>query len=226
MLLSILQAGSVYFGAIAMIDRVAGTTASASYESAYLLRVGVQASTRKNARASDGAETDSQSRTQASTQNSSRTNELTAEEQRQVDELTKIDRRVRQHEAAHMAAGGNLVRGGASYSYTTGPDNKRYAVAGEVSIDTSPGRTPEETIPKAQRIQAAALAPADPSAQDRSVAASSARMAAGARIEVQTQRREAAAEDRSSGAASDLYRGVQQAGNDNGRVGGRLDLFA
>lgn len=59
----------------------------------------------------------------------------------------------------------------ASYSMQTGPDGKRYAIGGEVQIDISPGQTPEETIRKARIIQAAALAPAEPSAQDRSIAA-------------------------------------------------------
>jgi len=96
---------------------------------------------------------------------------LSIEEQRQVDQLVATDRKVRAHEMAHVSAGGELVQGGASFDYQTGPDGKRYAVGGEVSIDTSKGRTPEETIPKAQKIRAAALAPADPSPQDNRVAA-------------------------------------------------------
>jgi hypothetical protein len=49
-------------------------------------------------------------------------------------------------------------------------------VAGEVGIRISPGRTPEETIRIAARVRAAALAPADPSPQDRRVAAQATRM--------------------------------------------------
>ena len=122
---------------------------------------------------------------------------LTAEQQAEVSKLQKIDREVRQHEMAHMAAGAGMVTSGASYTYTRGPDGQNYAVAGEVSIDTSPGRTPEETIARAERIQAAALAPADPSPQDRSVAAQAAQMAAQARQEL------AAAEQEKGGAPAE-----------------------
>lgn len=106
--------------------------------------------------------------------------ELSPEEQKIVAELRARDAEVRAHEAAHMAAGGGLT-GGASFTYQVGPDGQRYAIGGEVSIDASPGNTPQETVMKAQRIRAAALAPADPSAQDRAVAAAAARMEANAR---------------------------------------------
>ena len=109
---------------------------------------------------------------------------LSPDAQRQLDKLKATDRQVRAHEQAHMAAGGALVRGGASYSYQKGPDGQLYAVGGEVSIDVSPGRTPEETISKAAQIRAAALAPADPSGQDRNVAAGAARLEAEARAEL------------------------------------------
>jgi hypothetical protein len=102
---------------------------------------------------------------------------------REIDELKSTDRKVRQHEQAHMAAGGGLVASGASYQYVTGPDGQRYAVAGEVGISTSPGRSPEETMGIAARIRAAALAPADPSPQDRKVAAQAARMQMQAALE-------------------------------------------
>lgn len=48
---------------------------------------------------------------------SARSRELSAEQQRQVQELREIDRKVRAHEQAHIAAGGDLVRGGATYTY-------------------------------------------------------------------------------------------------------------
>jgi len=111
-------------------------------------------------------------------------NGLTPEQQQQVDKLKATDRRVRAHEQAHLAAGGGLVTGGAVYQYQTGADGKQYAVGGEVHIDTSEARDPEATLRKAEQIKAAALAPADPSAQDRSVAASADAMAAKARLEI------------------------------------------
>ncbi|WP_217125290.1 putative metalloprotease CJM1_0395 family protein [Hydrogenophilus thiooxidans] len=101
-----------------------------------------------------------------------------------VARLREIDRKVRAHEAAHVAAGGGLVTRGAQFTTVRGPDGQQYAVAGDVRIDVSPGKTPEETLQKAERIRAAALAPPDPSPQDRMVAAKAAQMAAAARIEL------------------------------------------
>jgi len=93
-----------------------------------------------------------------------------------ISELASSDTKVRAHEAAHVAAGGGVVTGGANFSYTKGPDGKMYATAGEVPIDTSEGKNPEETIRKARQIVAAAMAPSDPSPQDYRVAASAAVM--------------------------------------------------
>lgn len=117
--------------------------------------------------------------------------ELTREEKAIIDNLEKIDREVHAHERAHMAAGGNLVTRAANYEYQTGPDGKRYAVGGEVQIDTSPEKDPQATIRKAQRIRAAALAPAKPSAQDRRVAAQAASMAREAAAELAAEDSEA-----------------------------------
>lgn len=112
---------------------------------------------------------------------------LTDSDRKTVDELKKRDRAVRAHEQAHMAAGGAMIRGGASFQYQSGPDGQQYAVGGEVSIDTSPGRTPAETIARAQTIKAAALAPSDPSGADRAAAANATRMEAEARTEMRSQ---------------------------------------
>ncbi|MFM8550838.1 MAG: putative metalloprotease CJM1_0395 family protein, partial [Nitrospiraceae bacterium] len=98
--------------------------------------------------------------------------------------------RVRAHEAAHLAAGGGLAIGGATYGYVQGPDGQRYATSGEVQIDTSPGKTPVETIEKARQIQRAALAPSDPSGQDRAVAAQAGAMMAQARQDLARQKAE------------------------------------
>lgn len=114
---------------------------------------------------------------------SSRSDELTEDERREVEQLKARDQEVKTHEQAHVAAAGSLFRGGPYYDYQTGPDGKRYAVGGRVSIDTSPGRTPEETIAKAAQIRAAAMAPAEPSSTDRAVAAQASAMAQQARQE-------------------------------------------
>lgn len=96
--------------------------------------------------------------------------QLTPAQLREVEDLQQRDRDVRNHEAAHQAAGAGLA-GGATFTYQSGPDGRQYAVGGEVSIDISRERDPQATITKMQRVIAAALAPADPSSQDRSVAA-------------------------------------------------------
>ncbi|MCB9857844.1 MAG: hypothetical protein H6818_19340 [Phycisphaerales bacterium] len=115
--------------------------------------------------------------------------ELTDEELEQVRKLEQRDNEVRRHEQAHAAAAGPHARGGPTFEYQNGPDGKQYAVGGEVSIDTSPAETPEATIAKAQQIRRAANAPADPSSQDRTVAAKAAQLEQKARQELQAQQR-------------------------------------
>jgi len=112
--------------------------------------------------------------------------QLAPKQQAEVKDLEARDREVRAHEAAHQAAAGGLG-GGASFDYETGPDGRSYAVGGEVPIDMSMGRTPEETIRRAQQVRAAALAPADPSPQDMAVAAAAGQMEASARQQQLTQ---------------------------------------
>lgn len=114
------------------------------------------------------------------------------EDQAKIDKLKARDLQVRQHEQAHLAVAGGLATSGASYTYQRGPNGVNYAVGGEVNIDTSPGSTPEETISKARQIQAAALAPADPSGQDRSIAASAAQMAQKAQAEITAKQQQVA----------------------------------
>jgi hypothetical protein len=95
---------------------------------------------------------------------------LSPAEQRRVAELQQIDREVRIHEQAHISAGRGVVTSGPTYTYTYGPDGRIYAVGGEVGIDTRAERKPEDNIDKGLRIQAAALAPVQPSPQDYRVA--------------------------------------------------------
>ena len=110
-------------------------------------------------------------------------------EQREIRELERRDAQVRAHERAHLAAAGDLARGGARFEYVRGPNGQMYAVNGEVSIDTQPvSGDPEATLRKARRIQRAAHAPADPSAQDHAVAREAAAMAREAETEIRKQR--------------------------------------
>ncbi|MBP2298359.1 putative metalloprotease CJM1_0395 family protein [Azospirillum picis] len=106
--------------------------------------------------------------------------------QQQLRALKQADRTVRQHEAAHQAAGGSHA-GGASFTYTRGPDGKSYATAGEVPIDASREADPAATIDKMEQVKAAALAPADPSPQDLRVAT----QADAARQQAQSEQRRA-----------------------------------
>lgn len=115
---------------------------------------------------------------------------LTPEEEARVSELQRIDAEVRRHEQAHMNAGGQYA-GQASYTYETGPDGRQYAVAGEVPIDTAPvPDDPQATIDKMEVVIRAALAPAEPSAQDLRVAAGARQTIASARAELRAEDRE------------------------------------
>ncbi len=127
--------------------------------------------------------------------------ELAPEEKQEVNNLKKRDAEVKAHEQAHMASGGGIVQGGASYEYQTGPDGRMYAVGGEVQIDLSSERTPEATISKMQQVRRAALAPAQPSGTDRAVAAQASQIEAQARME-RTQENEEAKDENNGPADS------------------------
>ena len=123
---------------------------------------------------------------------SQRSTQQRTAEQAEIAELQRRDQEVRSHEQAHISAAGGLANGGASFSFQRGPDGKQYAVGGEVAIDTSPvSGNPDATIQKAQQIRAAALAPTNPSTQDRAVAASATALEAQARQELQREEQDA-----------------------------------
>ncbi|WP_208855212.1 putative metalloprotease CJM1_0395 family protein [Marinobacter algicola] len=108
-------------------------------------------------------------------------------ELKQLTELKARDREVRAHEAAHQAVGGQYA-GSISYVYERGPDGAQYAVGGEVSISTSPVRgDPQATIDKMRVVRAAALAPAEPSSQDRAVAAEAMQLMLQAQAELSSE---------------------------------------
>jgi hypothetical protein len=112
-------------------------------------------------------------------------------EQQQLTELKQRDAEVRAHEQAHASLGGQYASP-PQYEYERGPDGRRYAVGGEVSIDISEASTPEETIRKAQQVKAAALAPAVPSAQDLRVASEATQITLEARTEIASAKAEEA----------------------------------
>ena len=96
--------------------------------------------------------------------------ELTQQEEQELAKLKNTDAEVKRHENAHKAMAAGLQTSGPNYEYETGPDGKKYAVAGDVNISYQKSSDPEINLKNAQKLKAAALAPAEPSAQDRSVA--------------------------------------------------------
>jgi hypothetical protein len=115
--------------------------------------------------------TPSQSLHQINEKKSSSPELLSTEKQQAVQKLKIRDAEVKAHEQAHLANAGRYAAGGPSYTYQTGPDGRRYAVGGEVPIDVSKEKTPEQTIQKMRIVRRAALAPAHPSSADQSIAA-------------------------------------------------------
>ena len=102
-----------------------------------------------------------------------------------LQQLKARDSVVRAHEMAHITAGHGITQGSAHFSFQRGPNGVQYAVGGEVQIDTSKIEgDPVATLKKAIQIQTAALAPSQPSSQDRTVAANAAQMAIEARAEI------------------------------------------
>ena len=72
-------------------------------------------------------------------------------EQKVINELQLRDQEVRSHELAHASVGGSST-GAPSYSFETGPDGKKYAVGGEVSVDLSRIMvTPVQPLPKCKK---------------------------------------------------------------------------
>jgi len=140
-------------------------------------------------KASDEAKNEESSSKKAETDEKSVSNEssdfkLSEDELKMIEELKARDREVKAHEQAHKAVGGQYT-GAISYNYQSGPDGKRYAVGGEVPIDVSPiSGDPQATITKMTIVRAAATAPAEPSAQDLSVAAQASMLLAEAQAEL------------------------------------------
>ncbi|AXE30784.1 hypothetical protein DK842_13335 [Chromobacterium phragmitis] len=141
-------------------------------------------------------------------------------QKQEVEDLRTRDIDVRRHEAAHQAAGGALA-GAASFTYQQGPDGKQYAIGGEVPIQISQGGTPQETIRNAQTVRAAALAPSDPSGQDRAVAAEAAQMEQQARMQELQQQ----SGNRSLSPLQKLQQASAPAGSVQAK-GGNIDTYA
>ncbi|RRV27888.1 hypothetical protein EGJ86_08900 [Pseudomonas sp. o96-267] len=147
---------------------------------------------------------------EANPSNRAEKSEPSPQEQRQqqleIADLVQRDREVRTHEQAHAAVGGQYA-GAPTYSFKRGPDGQRYAVSGEVSIDTAPiPNDPEATLRKMEIVLRAALAPIEPSPQDLRVAALAQAQAAQARVELAELRRDEASGTDAEGKPDDTAR--------------------
>jgi hypothetical protein len=100
---------------------------------------------------------------------------MTDAEKRELEELKETDREVRVNEMAHLAAAGELARGGIEYEYEMGPDGRNYVVDGKVNIVIPEGETPEESARLAKKARRAAMAAAKLSAEDIALAARASR---------------------------------------------------
>lgn len=131
-----------------------------------------------------------QSEQQSNQQSQEKTEQSSIEEFEQEQEIISLkqrDREVRSHELAHAAVGGPHT-GAPSYTFTVGPDGKKYATSGEVSVDLSVIEgDPQATITKLKKVYSAALAPANPSIQDTRVAAQASQLILQAQSELLAQ---------------------------------------
>ena len=113
--------------------------------------------------------------------------ELSRASEARLAELRLRDTDVRRHERSHAAAAG--AYGGAPvFRLVRGPDGRFYAVGGEVGIDVRATGDPANTIRKMEAVIRAALAPTNPSPQDRMVAAKARMIKARAEAELRAQK--------------------------------------
>jgi len=164
--------------------------------------------------ASVSAGTGALSLSQGQSRASPNPNELSPEEQKQVEELKQTDREIRAHEQAHKTVGGPYA-GAVSYDTVQGPDGRQYAVSGEVQIDASPvPNNPEATIRKMDVVVRAALAPAEPSSQDMAVARAAQQTRMQAQQELARQKLEESRE--SAGTNNSLIQAQSESNSETG----------
>ena len=84
--------------------------------------------------------------------------ELDAEERAELRRLQARDARIRAKEMARLGAAGSLALSGARFRFEVGPDGRKYAVDGEVRVDTAHEGDPERNLEKARQLQVTALA--------------------------------------------------------------------
>jgi len=121
---------------------------------------------------------------------------LTPEQLREVAKLKSRDTEVIAHEQAHMSAARGINVSAPTYDYEVGPDGQKYAIGGEVQISFVETGDPQKDMASAETMKAAALAPAEPSSQDRSVAQNADKMIEKDRQEIAEQKTEQTAEQK------------------------------
>lgn len=89
---------------------------------------------------------------------------------KKIEELKAYEQMVVAHEHKHMATGGGIASS-PSYTYTYGPDGKKYISGGNVSMRVPKSSNAEDMIENLKKVQTAALAPSNPSPQDLQTAA-------------------------------------------------------
>jgi hypothetical protein len=159
----------------------------------------------RDEQASDQQEGKDSGESEQSPQQEARQQQAEEQEQQEVEQLRSRDQEVKTHEQAHAAVGGRYA-GAPNYTYELGPDGKQYAVGGEVQIDVAPvAGDPRATVQKMQQVQAAALAPAEPSAADRRIAAQAAQQQVQAQAELVKQNAVATSAPSESGAKNQAF---------------------
>lgn len=138
--------------------------------------------------------------------------ELTPEQQQVVDKLKARDREVKAHEQAHIAAAAGINASAPTYDYQVGPDGKQYAIGGEVSISFTESKDPQSNIANAEAMKASALAPANPSGQDLSVARSADEIIAKAKQDLAEQDKETSKSGESDGTDTEETSGTIASG--------------
>ena len=159
---------------------------------------------------------------------------LTPQEQAQLRELQARDQEIRQRELARQVVGGQYT-GQPNLSFERGPDGQRYAVSGDVPIDSAP--VPDDaqaTIEKMRVVRVAALASANPSPEDVRLALSAMQAMQEAQAQVRAERQQELSqslEQASSGATERplaVFREVAREGELSSATasGSRLDARA
>lgn len=145
---------------------------------------------------------------------------LDQREKVKAQEMQKQDRQIRQHEQAHLAASGRIPIFGPIYQMEKGPDGRMYVTGGKVNFRMPPAQSAQGKLELAQQLRTMALAPASPSAKDRSIAARAAQQINQARLELAFKER-ADRESTSGPWASANYNIV-----DGELTGDRISIFA